>query len=194
MTSALRKLFPALLALMAIAACGSSPTQTTEKMDPLTGVTVTRSTSPLVLYKENSARAAYARDFVYVGPLSVNRMGTYNNYLWLGIWSSLSTEQLADQRDGFESIVIFADGEPLRLELEGWTLASIGVSQPVYNKPTATSADAYYLVTMDQIRVIAQARDIQLRTGGPRAQAYEPWDKLPQGLSGMRDFVRYLAY
>jgi hypothetical protein len=194
MTRVLRKSFPALLALLAIAACGSSPTLTTEQLDPLTGVTVTRSTSPLVLYKENSARAAYARDFVYVGPLSVNRMGNYNHYLWLGIWSSLSTQQLPDQRDGFESIVIFADGEPLRLELEGWTLASIGVSQPVYNKPTATAADAYYPVTMDQIRVIAEARDIQLRTGGPRAQTYEPWDNLSQGLSGIREFVRYLPY
>lgn len=190
MTSVLRKSLPALLALLAIAACGSSPTLTTEQLDPLTGVTVTRSTSPLVLYKENSARAAYARDFVYVGPLSVNRMGNYDHYLWLGIWSSLSTQQLPDQRDGFESIVIFADGEPLRLELEGWTLASIGVSQPVYNKPTATAADAYYPVTMDQIRVIAEARDIRLSTGGPRAQTYEPWDSQARANSGLVEFVR----
>ncbi len=190
MTSALRILFPALLALFAIVGCGSSPVLTSDQLDPLTGVTVTRSTSPLVLYRENSARAAYARDFVYVGPLSVNNMGNYNHYLWLGIWSSLSTQQLPDQRDGFESIVIFADGEPLRLELEGWTLASIGVSQPVYNKPTATAADAYYSVTMDQIRVIAEAHDIRLRTGGPRAETYEPWDSQARARSGLVEFVR----
>jgi len=162
-------------------------------MDPLTGVTVTRSPAPLVLYRDNSARAAYARDFVYVAPLSVNRMGNYNHYLWLGIWSSMSSQQLTDQRDGFESIVIFADGEPLRLELEGWTLSSIGVSRPVYNKPTATAADAYYPVTLDQIRLIAEARDIQLHTGGPRAASYEPWDNLSQGLAGIQEFVRHLA-
>ena len=194
MAHTLRNTFPVLLALVAIAACSSSPQHLAGKLDPLTGVTVTRATSPLVLYRENSARAAYARDFVYVGPLTVNRMGSYNHYLWLGIWSSLSNQQLTDQRDGFESIVIFADGEPLRLELEGWTLASIGVSQPVYNKPTATAADAYYLVTMDQIRVIAEARDIRLHTGGPRAGSYEPWDNLSQGLASIQEFVRTVSY
>jgi hypothetical protein len=121
-------------------------------------------------------------------------MGNYSHYLWMGIWSSLSNEQLTDRRDGFESIVIFADGEPMRLELEGWTLSSIGVSQPVYNKPTATAADAYYLVTMDQIRVIAKARDIRLHTGGPRAGSYEPWDNLSQGLASIQEFVRTVSY
>jgi len=194
MAHSLRNVFPVLLALAAIIACSSSPQQIIGQLDPLTGATVKRSTSPLVLYRDSSARAAYARDFVYVGPLSVNRMGGYNYYLWLGIWSSLSNQQHSNQRDGFESIVIFADGEPLRLELEGWTLASIGVSRPVYNKPTATAADAYYPLTLDQIRVIAEAHDIRLRTGGPRAESYEPWDNLPQGLSEFREFVRSLNY
>jgi len=190
----LRNMLPVLLALVAIAACSSSPQHLAGKLDPLTGVTVTRAKSPLVLYRENSARAAYARDFVYVGPLTVNRMGSYNHYLWLGIWSSITNQQLSDQRDGFESIVIFADGEPLRLELEGWTLSSIGVSRPVYDKPTATAADAYYPVTMDQIRVIAEARDIRLLTGGPRAASYEPWDNLSQGLASIQEFVRTVSY
>jgi len=48
--------------------------------------------------------------------------------------------------------------------------------------------------TMDQIRVIAEASDIRLRTGGPRAESYEPWDNLSQGLSGIREFVRSLNY
>ena len=187
-------MLPVLLALVAIAACSSSPQHLAGKLDPLTGVTVTRAKSPLVLYRENSARAAYARDFVYVGPLTVNRMGSYNHYLWLGIWSSITNQQLSDQRAGFESIVIFADGEPLRLELEGWTLSSIGVSRPVYDKPTATAADAYYPVTMDQIRVIAEARDIRLLTGGPRAASYEPWDNLSQGLASIQEFVRTVSY
>lgn len=177
-----------------LGACGTSGPLITNQLDPNTGVTVTHMKSPLVLYRDDSARAAHARDFVYIGPLAVNRTGEYHHFLWLGIWSSMHDQGASAQRDGFESIVIFADGEPLRLELEGWTLSSIGVSQPVYDKPTATAADAYYPVTMDQIRVIAEARDIRLRTGGPRAESYEPWDNLSQGLSGIREFVRSLSY
>ena len=52
-------------------------------------------------------------------------------------------------RDDLESIVIFADGEPLLFELSGWTPDTIGASEPVYVKPMASAADAYYQVTMD---------------------------------------------
>jgi hypothetical protein len=192
MMSASRIVLAACLAATAIAGCGTSSQLTTEELDPETGVTVTRSTVPLVLYRDRSARAAYARDFVYVGAMSVNRMGDYNHYLWLGIWSSLSNQLLEQQRDGFESIVIFADGEPLQLELTGWTLASVGISRPAFNRPTASAIDAYYSVTLDQIRLIAEAHDVRLHTGEASSDSYEPWDNLSQGLSGMREFVRYL--
>jgi len=175
-----------------LAACGSSAPMIKDRMDPLTGATVTRATVPLVLYKENSAQAAYARDFVYVGPLRVNRMGTYSHFLWLGIWSSINNADISAERDGFDSIVIFADGEPLQLELQGWTLASIGVSEQVYNKPTASAADAYFAVTLDQIRVIAEARDIRLQGTGLHANAYELWDNQKRAQSSIRDFLRYL--
>jgi hypothetical protein len=175
-----------------LAACGSSAPTIKDRMDPLTGATVTRATVPLVLYKDNSARAAYARDFVYVGPLRVNRMGTYSYFLWLGIWSSIDNADISAERDGFDSIVIFADGEPLQLELQGWTLASIGVSEQVYGKPTASAADAYFAVTLDQIRVIAEARDIRLQGTGLHANAYDLWDNQKRAQSSIRDFLRYL--
>jgi hypothetical protein len=183
-----------ILTFLLMAGCGTSAPIVSEHLDPQTGATVTHGSTPLILYRDDSARAAYARDFVYIGPLSVNRMGEYRHFLWLGIWSSMDKQDVSAERDGFESIVIFADGEPLRLELEGWTLSSIGVSEPVYNKPTATAADAYYPVTMDQIRLIASARDIRLRTGAPRSDSYEPWDSQARALSGMQAFVRYLTF
>jgi hypothetical protein len=188
-----RAFFAAIVVLL-ISACSSSTPLIADQLDPVTGVTVTRSTVPLVLYRDNSAQAAYARDFVYVGPLQINRMGEYSHFLWLGIWSSLAGQDVSNQRDGFDSIVIFADGEPLRLELQGWTLASIGVSETIYDKPTASAADAYYAVTMDQIRVIAQARDIRLRSGETRAESYEPWDSQTRALSAMRAYLDRLAY
>lgn len=179
------------LLLLNIAACGNTGPLVVQEMDPATGVTVTRGTVPLVLYRDDSSRAAHARDFVYVGPLGVNRMGDYRYYLWLGIWSSLDDRAMSEQRDGFDSIVLFADGEPMRLELAGWTLSAIGVSQTVYNKPTATAADAYYPVTFDQIRLIAEATDIRLQTSAGRSVSYEPWDSQTTAMSGMEQFVRH---
>ena len=40
-------------------------------------------------------------------------MGEYSYFLWLGIWSTISDADRSYERDGFESITLFADGEPL---------------------------------------------------------------------------------
>lgn len=185
-----RLLLVGALTVALLGACSSSAPLVIERLDPLTGVTVTNATEPLVLYNDNSGYAAYARDYVYLGPIEVNNMGTRSYFLWLGIWSTMrDDDSLARQRDGFESVVIYADGEPLPLELEGWTLDTIGVSQPVYVKPVAGAADAYYRVTADQIRLIATARNVVLRAGLLRPTSYNLWDE--QGLpnASLRAFV-----
>ena len=177
------------LVTLLMGGCRSSGPPVSDQLDSVTGVTVTRSTAPLVLYRDNSALAAHARDFVYVGPIQVNRMGDYSYFLWLGIWSTMQDQNISGQRDGFESVVVFADGEPLRLELHGWTRSSIGVSEHVYPSPTATAANAYYAVTLDQIRLITQAREIRLRTSRFGDESYEPWRDPTRALSSFREFL-----
>jgi len=173
-----------------LGACSSSAPLVVERLDPLTGVTILSATKPLVLYRDNSAYAAHARDYVYVGPIEINKMGARAYYLWLGIWSTMrDDERLSRQRDGFESIVLYVDGEPLQLELEGWTLEAVGASQAVYVKPVASAADAYYVVTADQIRLIAMADEVVLRTGSARSTRYGLWDEQAQPNASLRAFI-----
>jgi len=184
-----------LLVAVSLAGCAGAPTQTLdETLDTGTGVTVTRSNQPLIFYKDSSARAAHARDYVYMGPLQVNRMGTYRYYLWLGIWSTLPLDNPAEQRDGFESITLFVDGEPLQLSIAGWSEGAIGATEPAYVKPVASAADAYYEVTIDQIRLIAEASDLRLLTSGARPYSFELWDAQSSAFSGFQEFVDYAAY
>ena len=183
-------IFSSIALTILLAACGSSGQFIEQTLDPVTGVTVLRSTAPVILYSDNSAYAAHARDYVYLGPVEVNRMGAHSYYLWLGIWSTMRSEdRRSEQRDGFETVTLFVDGQPLLLELEGWTLDSIGVTEPVYVKPVASAADAYYRVTVDQIRLIADAQDIELHTGGPQLANYQPWRSNDAGSAAMRTFV-----
>jgi hypothetical protein len=116
-------------------------------------------------------------------------MGSYSYYLWLGIWSTISDEARSAQRDGFESVILYADGEPLPLELAGWTHDTIGVSEPVYVKPVASAADAYYRVTVDQIRFIAESGEIQLRVGTAQPKSYSLWDTQGAANASIRAFV-----
>lgn len=186
-----QRLSCAVIAVALLGACASRGPLFVERLDPLTGVTVLNATQPLVLYRDNSGYAAHARDFVYVGPIEVNNMGMESYYLWFGIWGTMRDDaQIAEQRDGFESVVLYVDGEPLPLEIEGWTLSSIGVSEPVYAKPVAGAADAYYRVTADQIRLIAMARSIEIRTGMVREVAYTLWDEQSQPNPSLEAFVR----
>ncbi|MDH3612425.1 MAG: hypothetical protein OES10_04015 [Gammaproteobacteria bacterium] len=163
-------------------------------MDPLTTVTITYSEAPLVFYRDESGRAAYARDYVHLGPLEVNRSGTYRYYLWLGIWNTMQDADAGAPRDGFDAIVVFADGEPMPLEISGWTAAAIGASESVYIKPVASAADAYYEVSVDQLRMIAEAKDLRLQSTGPRRESYELWDSQAGAKAGLVEFLRASVY
>jgi hypothetical protein len=181
-----------LIATMCVAACGSSTPLVQDWLDPMTGVTITHAEAPIVLYRDGSSRAAFARDFVDLGPIQVNRMGQHRYYLWLGVWSTMPNYSADDATDGFESIVVYADGEPLQLELSGRTPSAIGASESIYVSPA--TADAYYEVTADQLRFISQASDVRLQTSGANTRSYQPWDSQQSGQRSMQAFVDYLSY
>ena len=182
------------IALASLIACSSTGSLTTQKLDPLTAVTITYTKSPLVFYHDQSGRAAHARDYIHMAPLEVNRGGTYRYFIWLGIWNTLQDNQTGGPRDGFESIVVMADGEPKVLELSGWTAASVGASEPIYLKPVASSSDAYYEVTADYLRLLAESTDVRIRSSGSRGASYEPWNNQERGLTSLREFMRDVRY
>jgi len=177
------------------AACASGPRGATRDfLDTETGVTVTSSRAPIVLYRDNPSRAAYARNVVHMGPIEVNRSGSYRYFLWLGIWTTDQAPDLLSQRDGFESVVILVDGEPLSLDIAGWTPAAIGASAPAYLKPVASAADAYYPVTVDQIRFMAAAGELGLRTTGSATAEYRLWDDPAVARRNLQEFLEVVGY
>lgn len=165
-----------MVAVSVLFGCAGSPPTVNDRFDPVTGVTITFSNTPFVLYRDTPSQAAYARNIVHLGPILVNRSGNYQYYLWLGIWSTMQGASRSGNHDGFDSILLFVDGEPLLLDLSGQTPDAIGVSEPVYLKPVASSMDAYYQVTADQIRLLAEAKDIRMRTTGSTPKEFGLWD------------------
>lgn len=177
------------LLLLVVSGCSSDAVIVRQRLDPLTSVSISYSQTPMVFYRDVSGRAAYARDFVHMAPLEVNRSGDYRYYLWLGIWNTMEDAQGQQSRDGFESIVIFADGEPLPLEVTAWAVAGIGASEPIYLKPVASAADAYYAISVDQIRLIAEADEVRIQTTGSRNRSYESWDNQKSAKAALRRFL-----
>jgi hypothetical protein len=184
----------ALAVIVLTASCAGTGELTASKLDLVTGVTVTYDRDPLVFYRDNFGKAAHARNILYVGPIEVNRSGTYRYYLWLGIWDTGNDPNNERTRDGFESITIFADGEPLSFDVSGWTADAIGASASVYTKPVASAVDAYYEITVDHLRLLAEAKDIRVQSSGSKPVVYEPWDNQVSAKAGLREFLRNSVY
>jgi len=178
--------------LLCLSACAADSGLVKEKLDPVTSTTISYSSAPLVFYRDVPGRAAHARDFVHLAPLEVNRSGRYEYYLWLGVWSTM--QDARTDREGLDSVVIFADSEPLPLELSGWNPTTIGASEPVFLKPVASATDAYYRINIDQLRLIAESTDVRLQFAGPRGFSYEPWDTQVAGRSGLKEFLEISVY
>ena len=178
-----------LAAISLLTACASDPPTIRESLDVRTGLTYTRLDKPLVLYSDNSSLAAHARDYVYVGPVSINQMGRYSYFLWMGIWSTVASADPGGVHDDFESVVLYVDGEPLPLEARGWTPDALGLSESAYVRPVASATDAYYPVTLDQIRMLANADDIVLRTSGFDGRSYRPWERQRGTLAALQMFA-----
>jgi len=183
-----------IICLVLLAGCAADNVRTADKLDSLTGVTVTFSQTPVVFYRDDSGKAAHAKSMLHMGPIEVNRMGEFRYYLWLGIWNTMQDTAFGETRDGFESIVIFADGEPLSLELAGWTPTSIGASEDIYIKPVSGAADAYYEVTIDYLRVIAEARELRIHTAASSRASFELWDEQKAARISLREFLKKSVY
>ena len=177
------------LLLFLVAGCVGPDSLALERMDPLTGVTVTRAPKPMVMYRDLSGQSAFGREYVYVGPVQVNKMGQRNHFLWLGIWRTADASDPAQTIDDFETIVIYADGEPLSLEAAGWTPGAVGLSESAYVKPVASAVDGYYAVTIDQMRLIAESNDLELRAGSTQPQRYVLWDSVKEASQTMVTFL-----
>jgi hypothetical protein len=186
--------FAATTILLTLVACASQPGAIQNKLDPTTAVTITYCRTPMVFYRDDSGKAAFARNYLHLGPLEVNRTGSFHYYLWLGIWNTMQDAEPGEARNGFESIVIYVDGEPLALELTGWTPAAIGATEPVYVRPVASAADAYYEVTVDHLRLIAASEDVRVQSTGPGTRTYELWDKQKSARKSLNEFLRNSVY
>jgi hypothetical protein len=180
--------------IVLLSSCAGNDSRTANRLDSRTGVTVTFSQPPVIFYSDASGKAAHAKSLIHLGPIEVNRMGEFRYYLWLGIWDTMQDSAIGNTRNGFESIVVFADGEPLSLDLVGWTPASIGASEAVYLKPVSGAADAYYEITIDHLRVIAEAKELRIHSTGPRQQSFELWNEQQAARNGLREFLKKSIY
>jgi hypothetical protein len=182
----------AVLAFLSACAAGQPPV--VEKLDDLTAVTITHSRTPLFLSPEIETNGATAREFVQIGVLEINRMGALEYFLWLGIWDRDNFDSGETHPDAYASIVILTETGSLPFEIHGWSHQSIGTSERVYKKIFPEDLDAYYKISLEQIKMLAEATSVKVATTGPESKRFVPWYNQDRGQSDLRAFVSAVTY
>lgn len=153
-------------------------------------MTITNSRTPIITSPDVPFVREATRDYVRIGVIEINRMGSLEYFLWLGISEFEHTGSAGSHPVAFESIDLAIGGETLTLDVHGWSPQAIGASEPVYKKLFSTSVDAYYRVTIDQIRLLAAAQEFELHTTGPAPRKFVPWYKQSMARDDLAEFLR----
>ncbi len=164
-----------------VASCGTAGPgrRAGEYLDGATGATITRVEQPFVLFSEDPARAANARDYISAAPLAVNQSGKHSWWLWLALWSTIDRgvssgdARLAD----VAAIQLIVDGEPMELDLGTQVDRIPGVTDVPYAAPVATARTFMLPLTGSQVTRLGRGTRIVIRTEltGGTALLWEPW-------------------
>jgi len=158
-----------------------------QRLDSSTGETVTTLEEPLAFFRDRPMLAANSRDYVYVGPVEVNRSGDKRYMLWAEYCSTI------DRFDGPgfgvpERAYLMLDGEPMEL------VRAIREPEPggrFYVAPVPGGAGVMYAVTRAQLRAIARAQDVMFVTV-PEPGAVTEFGPWRESQSDFAQFSRYL--
>ena len=147
----------ALVAGVMLSGCVSSSPLST-RLDSF-GVTVVTLDDPIVLARPVPQLAAAARDYAYLGPVEMNRMGDRDYYLWVGLASTIDRKLIDVAPADVQTLTLLLGGLPMTLPLADWAggtdILPYEIGAPLY----ATFAAR---ISLDQIQRIANADSVQV--------------------------------
>ena len=157
-----------------------------QHFDKSNSATITTLSAPFSFYRAEPLLAANSRDYVYVGPVEMNRTGQREYFLWLHYCSTIDRNRFAGEHAP-NSVFLFIDDKPMELI----QTQQIRLDESLYTVPVTGGITVLYRVTRDQLRKLAQAGQVRLVIEmGPRnTEEYTVWKGAEEGF-GL--FARYL--
>ncbi len=166
-------LLQSLLVSSMLMGCAAEPIRE-DLFEEQTGLTWASMNEPVVLARAVPGFTVAARDYLYIGPVETNRLGTLEHYLWMGAASTVDRELRGNSVPAAETLLIVADGAPVTLVLEQW---SLDLDSEPYESPVPTAQDWGARVSMNQIQRIARATSVEIRLVSASGESvpYELW-------------------
>lgn len=178
----------ALLGAAWLAGCAGAPRTALERLDERAGLVLARAAEPLVFARTERRYSRSARDYLYLGPVEINRQGVREYFLWVGVASTLDRAFLAAPASAApRALVITVDGEPLELPLLPWAdLVRTSRAEPVYGTAVPVSAQLAARVTLQQLALLERSplAAIAVDAGDGAPRGFARWSG-----TGFGDFV-----
>lgn len=163
-----------LLAALLAAGCGVSNGTLPARFDPVSGDMVITYRQPLVFARSVPALSVAARDYVYVGPLEIQRNGVQKYYLWVGIASTVDRGLAGVRVVPAEKLRLTVAGETVDLPLIPWTEGEGTVPYDVAVPLQASLSTPLSYEDLNRIAAAVPGR-IELFDQAGRAREFSHW-------------------
>jgi hypothetical protein len=180
--------YPALFLIVMLAGCSAQPT-VKSWLDPVSAVTITAQTEPLVLVRAAPAPGPNERDYAQLAAVEVNRMGDRRLYLVAVLWSTADLPR--SQVDPFAQVEVLIDDRTVALTRHAGEISELGIGEPVLPLPIPGSRHIYFPIERDHLRAISRSQSIQLTTRGV-PDAPQRYEEFSDGRDSLGDFLSQL--
>lgn len=161
------------ICMLMLMACAAEVPVTSSRLDS-SGLTVVTLADAILLARRVRTLAAGARDYAYVGPVEVNRMGHREYYFWIGLASTVDRDRAGLAPPDAVALALIVDDVPMILPLTEWDQS---LDVPPYDMTAPVYATLAAPTSLDQIHRIASANSVELHVivnAGSTAQ-YRKW-------------------
>lgn len=171
-----------------LAGCVGAPRTPLERLDERAGLVLSRAGDVLVFARAERRYSRSARDYLYLGPVEINRQGVREYFLWVGVASTLDRAFIAaPPAETPRTLLLVVEGEPLELPLQPWAdLVRSSEPGPVYATAVPVGVELGARVTLQQLALFDRAplEAVSVEAGGGTPRSFARW-----GGGGFGDFV-----
>lgn len=160
--------------MLPLVGCATRNESLAPRVDESTGETIVTMRDPVVLARPVPHLSVAARDYVYLGPVEVDRTGAQEFYLWLGMASTIDRGLAREVPFTPTRVSLFVDEQTLSFALTTWhedaSVSPYSVATPLYRSLRAR-------VTLEDLERIsrAQALSVELSDADGELARYAFW-------------------
>ncbi len=177
-----------LAASVALAGCALGKRAVlTQYMEEDVAIVITALVEPLLLADEASALGVNVGDYLQLTPVEINRSGDFNYYLSMVFWSTVDRQQ-TDNHHALERVTLMLDSVPMQLQLSFVRVGGGANRLDVIPAPVAGAVQAYYSLTVSQIRELGAAQSLYVLGSQPDTR-YRPLGEASNALLAFFEYA-----